>query len=58
MEGPRICCNFFREATEGGSDNDAAGALIVLDEKTGRWGMGTNLPPLAWCPWCSCLLAS
>lgn len=39
-------------AQEDETDNEGYGSLVYWDEDRGGWLTGSDLPPIARCPWC------
>lgn len=45
-----VCCHPFLDALQHGTDGEAYGSLIRPEDD--GWRGGTDLPVLAFCPWC------
>ena len=45
------CCDTFRRAVEEDTDNEGYEALAHYSDD-GSVVMGSNLPPIKFCPWC------
>jgi hypothetical protein len=48
----KLCCDAFSKAMTNGTDNEAWGAAIHLDQEGAHYKIGLGLPPLRFCPWC------
>lgn len=48
------CCETWEAAHQWSTDNEMYGPLIWPPERTesGKYEMGTDLPPIRFCPWC------
>lgn len=44
------CCDAWTEAQQSGTDNEGYGRLLY--ETMGQWSIGSELPPIRFCPWC------
>lgn len=47
------CCDDFVKATLEGSDNEEWESLLYIDPDDGKIKMGSGLPEINFCPWCS-----
>jgi len=46
------CCSTFTRAQTSGTDNESYGPLLYPDPEGHNVYAGTDLLPLAYCPWC------
>lgn len=45
-----FCCTDMRDAHSPGTDNEMYGSAVYTYD--GETRMGTDLPPIKFCPWC------
>lgn len=45
-----FCCDALERAHEHGTDNEGYGPLLYSAYPV--WAIGSDLPPMRFCPWC------
>lgn len=46
------CCSAFEAAQQGATDNEGYEPLVFIDSDDGLIHLGSDLPPIGFCPWC------